>query len=59
MVTDSSEKEKLKSCITDARQQLKDVENQSEASETAENRGQIVFLFFTKFSSLSAFICFV
>ena len=48
MVTDSSEKENLKSCIAGARQQLNHVENLSEASETTENRanrGQIALLF--------------
>ena len=48
LATDSSEKENLKSCIAGARQLLKDVENQSEALETAENRanrGQIALLF--------------
>ena len=38
MVTDSSEKENLKSCIVGARQQLNHVEIPSKASETAKNR---------------------
>ncbi|KAJ9702157.1 hypothetical protein PVL29_004073 [Vitis rotundifolia] len=45
MVTDSSEKENLKSCIAGARQQLNHVENPSEASETAENRANRGYLF--------------
>lgn len=54
MVTDFSEKENLKSVIAVSRQQLNDVQNQSEALETAENRanrGQLSFLFniYTKF----------
>ncbi|RVX17427.1 E3 ubiquitin-protein ligase AIP2 [Vitis vinifera] len=45
MVTDSSEKENLKSCIAGARQQLNHVENLSEASETTENRANRGYLF--------------
>lgn len=45
MVTDSSEKKNLKSCIAGARQQLNHVENLSEASETTENRANRGYLF--------------
>ena len=38
MVTDSSEKENLKSCIGGARQQLNHVKISSKASETAKNK---------------------
>ena len=53
LVSESSEREHLRSCIAEAREQLREVKNQSEVPESGQSnssRGQSAFLL--KFSVL-------
>ncbi|XP_059642456.1 E3 ubiquitin-protein ligase AIP2 [Cornus florida] len=45
MVSESSEREQLRSCIAQAKEQLRDLETQSDVSEAEQNRGNRGFLF--------------